>query len=161
MSAAAFALLVIIIVANGAPVLLARVMGNALAQPIDNNCNFFDHRPLLGNSKTWRGLAVAIISSSVATIILDYSLTIGVIAGLLAMIGDLISSFCKRRLGMKSSSMAPLLDQIPEALLPALALQSTLHLSTMDVALIVTLFIVFELILSVIFYTLGIRNRPY
>jgi CDP-2,3-bis-(O-geranylgeranyl)-sn-glycerol synthase len=81
--------------------------------------------------------------------------------GLTAMLGDLLSSFIKRRLGMASSSMALGLDQIPESLLPLLAVAETFELSGSTIAWTVAGFVVLELTLSPIFYWLGIRNQPY
>ena len=77
------------------------------------------------------------------------------------MLGDLLSSFCKRRLRMASSSMALGLDQIPEALLPLLLVADRLALSWAAIGWTVIGFIVLELVLSPIFFWLGIRNRPY
>ena len=46
-----------------------------------------------------------------------------------AMAGDLVSSFMKRRLRLKSEAQAVGLDQIPEVLLPLLLRKSRLGLS--------------------------------
>jgi hypothetical protein len=54
-----------------------------------------------------------------------------------AMIGDLFSSFLKRRLRMPPGSVAIGLDQIPEALLPALVAKCALPLTLFDVFAIV------------------------
>jgi hypothetical protein len=84
-----------------------------------------------------------------------------VTVGVTAMLGDVLSSFTKRRLGKASSSMALGLDQIPESLLPLLAVMETFDLSGSAVAWTVVGFTVLELALSPIFYWLGVRNRPY
>ena len=86
---------------------------------------------------------------------------VGVVIGLAAMLGDLLSSFVKRRLGMASSSMAFGLDQIPEAWLPLLAVSSLFELTRSVIAGIVAGFVVLELALSRLLYWLGIRKRPY
>ena len=86
---------------------------------------------------------------------------LGVVIGLAAMLGDLLSSFVKRRLGMASSSMAFGLDQIPEAWLPLLAVSSLFELTGSVIAGMVAGFIVLELVLSRLLYWLGIRKRPY
>jgi len=49
-------LIVLMTIANGTPILLARLMGNRLSQPIDGGVRFVDGRRLLGPSKTIRGL---------------------------------------------------------------------------------------------------------
>ena len=84
-----------------------------------------------------------------------------IIIGLAAMLGDVLSSFIKRRLGLDSSSQSVGLDQIPEALLPLLAVAETFALGGLTIAMIVGGFAVLELTLSPLFYWLGIRNRPY
>ena len=86
---------------------------------------------------------------------------VGIIIGIAAMLGDLLSSFVKRRLGVPTSGMALGLDQIPEALLPLLAVADRFALSWPAIAATVAGFIVLELGLSPIFYWLGVRNRPY
>jgi CDP-2,3-bis-(O-geranylgeranyl)-sn-glycerol synthase len=77
------------------------------------------------------------------------------------MAGDLASSFVKRRIGYPSSGRAPGLDQIPEALLPALATMNLMALTIVDVIAVVALFSVGELVLSRVLFKLHIRNRPY
>ncbi|HEX5999501.1 MAG TPA: CDP-archaeol synthase [Hyphomicrobiaceae bacterium] len=68
--------------------------------------------------------------------------TTGVLASVAAMAGDLGSSFTKRRMGLPPSSWALGLDQVREALLPALVCKSLLALTIVDIAVIVALFTV-------------------
>jgi CDP-archaeol synthase len=77
------------------------------------------------------------------------------------MAGDLLSSFTKRRLGMKPSSKATGLDQIPESLLPALMCWKHLSLSFIDVIALVGAFFVGEILLSLLLFKAHIRDRPY
>jgi hypothetical protein len=77
------------------------------------------------------------------------------------MVGDLFSSFLKRRLKIPSSSMAIGLDQIPEALLPALVARCVLPLTLFDIAAIVLVFFIAELLFSRLFFALKIRDQPY
>ena len=56
------------------------------------------------------------------------------------MSGDLVSSFAKRRLGIAASRSAPLLDQLPETLLPLLLLQPTLGFSTREMLMAALVF---------------------
>ena len=78
-----------------------------------------------------------------------------------AILGDLFSSFIKRRLSMEPSSMAPLLDQIPESLFPAAMMMKTFDLDFSSVIQLVLTFIIVELALSHILYRWGLRKRPY
>jgi CDP-2,3-bis-(O-geranylgeranyl)-sn-glycerol synthase len=77
------------------------------------------------------------------------------------MIGDLFSSFVKRRLGMSASSKFTGLDQIPEALLPLVACMAILPLTPLSVAIATFVFFVGALLLSRVFFKLNIRDRPY
>jgi CDP-2,3-bis-(O-geranylgeranyl)-sn-glycerol synthase len=86
---------------------------------------------------------------------------IGALVALMAMSGDLVSSFVKRRMGRPPSSRAIGLDQVPESLLPLLACTLFLPLGFLDVMVTVTLFFIGELALSRVLFKLHIRNRPY
>ena len=85
----------------------------------------------------------------------------GILVAGLAMAGDLLSSFVKRRLGRPTSSRAIGLDQIPESLLPLLACRGLLLLSWADVLAVAVLFLVGELLLSRLLYKAHIRDQPY
>jgi CDP-2,3-bis-(O-geranylgeranyl)-sn-glycerol synthase len=156
-----YQLLLLIVVANGAPILGAAFFRQTGAWPIDGGLKFIDGRPLLGNSKTWRGLLLAITAAAVMAWLLNLPPEVGARVGLFAVTGDLLSSFIKRRLGLASSSMAFGLDQIPEALLPLLAVKDYFDLAWFTIAEIVAGFIVLELLLSRILFHLKIRKRPY
>jgi CDP-2,3-bis-(O-geranylgeranyl)-sn-glycerol synthase len=86
---------------------------------------------------------------------------VGFVVALGAMIGDLFSSFVKRRLGMSASSKFIGLDQIPESLLPLLVCMALLPLTPLSVAIATFLFFVGALVLSRVFFKLNIRDRPY
>ena len=72
--------------------------------------------------------------------ILGFDWIDGFIIASAAMIGDLSSSFLKRRLNLPPSSRATGIDQIPECLLPAIAIRSTLGLTAFDVISVVIIF---------------------
>jgi len=120
-----------------------------------------DGRRLFGGSKTWRGVAGALLATVAIAVLLGYSAWIGGTVAVFAILGDLISSFIKRRLGMRPSSMAPLLDQAPESLLPALVSMHDFALDDIQVIALVVVFVVVELLLSLLLYRLGVRSRPY
>ena len=154
-------LLVLLALANGSPVAAKKILSTYLDYPLDGRACFLDGRPLLGASKTVRGVVFAIVTASVAAPLIGLSVVVGVVAGAAAMLGDLLSSFVKRRLGLPPSSMALGLDQVPESMLPAFASRWFEPLSLLDVALVVGLFFVGELVLSRILYIWKIRDRPY
>jgi CDP-2,3-bis-(O-geranylgeranyl)-sn-glycerol synthase len=151
----------LIVVANGAPIIARNLMGQRMAGVLDRGWVLPDGRPLFGPSKTLRGVVAAILLTAVVAFMLGLPYWLGASIGLMSMAGDLLSSFLKRRLGMAPSSMAPGLDQVPESLFPLLAARWTMGLSLVDVLLGVVLFFVIELLLSRLLYRLKIRQHPH
>src|SRR5215510_1427858 len=141
-------LLVLLTIANGAPVIAKRVWGKRFARPLDGGSRFIDGRPLFGASKTIRGVVLAVAATSIAAPLLGLTVSTGVLVGVGAMAGDLLSSFTKRRLDFKPSSQATGLDQIPESLIAALLCWQQLSLTAADVVAVVGLFFVGEIVLS-------------
>jgi len=154
-------LLFLLLLANGTPMLVGKLMGARLSRPVDGGREFADGRPLLGRSKTIRGVIVAILVTTVCAPLVGLSWQIGILIGCLAMAGDICSSFLKRRLGLQSSSPAVGLDQIPESLFPLLACIGPLSLTFADVAAGVAIFFIGELLLSRLLYAFDLRDRPY
>jgi CDP-archaeol synthase len=154
-------LLMLLAIANGTPVVVKRLLGDVLAYPLDGGKRFLDDRPLFGPSKTIRGVATSIVATAGFAPLLGTAFTTGLLIGLGAMAGDLLSSFVKRRVGYPSSSQAMGIDQIPEALLPAVVCRDLLGLSPVDIALVVAVFFVGEIVLSRILFKLHVREQPY
>ena len=153
--------LILISAANGAPVLLARLLGTRFARPIDGGIVLGDGHPLLGRSKTWRGLAAAIVLAACVAVLIGLPWQAGALIGASAMAGDCLSSFVKRRLALEPSSMALGLDQVPESLLPAVASGVFLPLAFSDIVAIVLVFSLGGLAMSRLLYAVGLRDRPY
>ncbi|MEI6707004.1 MAG: CDP-archaeol synthase [Methylococcales bacterium] len=156
-----FQALLLLIVANGAPVLTNKLLGKKLAKPIDNGLKLTDGHRLLGHRKTWRGLFSAIFLTTVVAILWGLEPLTGVLFAALTMTGDLLASFIKRRLGKHDSSRARGLDTVPESLLPLWVLKASLGLSVVEILLAVGIFFLCEEFISPILYKWHIRNRPY
>ena len=154
-------LLLLIIIANGAPILIQWLLNNDFSLAVDFGQKLPDNNRLFGSSKTWRGVLAALLATTVAAWLLGYSPETGLLVAVYAVLGDLFSSFIKRRLSMKPSSMAPLLDQVPESLFPAFMLKEGFNLDISAVILLVLIFIITELLLSHILYRYGVRKKPY
>ena len=164
-------LLLLIIIANGSPIVAQKLLGDRWQSPLDAGMHFIDGKPLFGATKTWRGILAACLLTSPAAWIMNLSLLSGLLIAVCAMLGDLLSSFIKRRLGMPSSSRALGLDQIPESLLPLLLVKLfapallppplQAELTWTLVWQIVAMFFVAELLLSRILHRLRIRNELY
>jgi hypothetical protein len=154
-------LIVLLSVANGMPVLLKKLFGAWLAQPIDYGVVLWDGRRLFGPSKTIRGAVVSVTGTTLAAPLLSLDAAVGILVGTTAMLGDLFSSFLKRRLDFGPSSRATGLDQIPESLFPLLACSCVLSLHAFDILVGVATFFIGAAFLSPIFHRIGIRDRPF
>jgi len=151
----------LIVVANGVPVIMRKLMGPSMDYPLDMGRLFIDGKPILGATKTWRGVFFSVLLTTLVSGATGYGLLLGAQVALLAMLGDMASSFTKRRMNMPSSSRALLLDQVPESLLPALVMMPAFSLEWQDVIVLVLAFIMLELLLSKFLYKLGFRKTPY
>ena len=100
------------LVANGAPVLLKEGF------PLDFRKKFIDGRRILGDGKTFEGFALGLFfgfyTGIVEAILLrnPFFIETGFLSSLGALVGDIIGSFIKRRIGLKRGEKAPLLDQL-------------------------------------------------
>ena len=54
----------LIIVANGTPVILKRLLGDTFSYPLDGGKTFFDGQPIFGKSKTLRGTIFAVSATT-------------------------------------------------------------------------------------------------
>ena len=154
-------LLLLLGVANSAPIAARRLLRDRWAAPLDGGLNFVDERPLLGPGKTIRGVAVAVVATALASWALGMSPQVGALLGAVSMAGDALASFVKRRLGVAPSGRATGLDQVPESLLPLLAVQGMLDLSAVQILAVTVAFFVLEIPLARWAFRLGLRERPY
>jgi len=153
--------LLLIIAANGAPIFGRLLMKGRWSTPLDGGVRFIDGRPLLGKSKTYRGVAFSLVGTVLAADVLGMPFEIGLIVGGLAMLGDCLSSFIKRRLDYDPGAMALGLDQIPESLFPLLGVWAPLSLSALGIIGTVGAFMVLDLTFSPILYKFHIRKQPH
>ncbi len=156
-----FELLVLVAVANATPPLAKRMLGGTLDRPLDGGAKFLDGRPLLGPSKTIRGIVLALVVTPIAALVLGMGWEIGVVVAIAAMIGDLFSSFIKRRLGLPSSSRAIGLDHIPEALFSFIAGRMLLPVTVIDIVVGTAIFFLGSLVVARALFKLRIRDEPY
>ncbi|PNG26712.1 CDP-archaeol synthase [Methylocella silvestris] len=153
--------LILVFVANGAPILASRVLGLWGNAPLDLHARFSDGARLLGSSKTFRGVIASLIATTLVAPAIGVDWRVGALAASAAMTGDIFSSFIKRRLQLPAQGMAPGIDQAPESLLPLIVCKSALGLSFVDVLVAAFIFWVGALLLSRALFTLKIRERPY
>jgi hypothetical protein len=151
-------LLFLLAVANSSPVIARKLLGKSLNQPLDCGVAFLDGRPLFGRSKTIRGIVISLIATSAFAPVIGFDWISGLTVASVAMVGDLSSSFLKRRFDLSPSSRAIGIDQVPESLFPTVAVRSILGLSPFDIILVVIIFFLGEILFSRLLFKWNIRN---
>ena len=154
-------LLILVAVANSAPQFLRWMSQGRVFHALDGGITLADGKPLFGPSKTWAGLVAAILCCGIAAPLLSLPVDAGIHAGMAAMAGDLGTSFVKRRLGLRSSMPAPVLDQFAEAALPLLVLRRFLVFSWLDLLAVLIVFILGELAIAKLLHHFGLRDPPF
>jgi CDP-2,3-bis-(O-geranylgeranyl)-sn-glycerol synthase len=154
-------LLVQIATANGVPVIAKKLLGETWARPLDGGATWLDGRPWFGPSKTTRGVALSLLATPLVAMLMGLPWQLGLLVASGTMLGDLLSSFVKRRMGLPPSSMALGLDQIPESLLPLLFSRWLVPVGWVDILAGVAIFCVAAPIVSRLFFRLGLRDQPY
>ena len=154
-------ILLLILVANGSPILGHVVLRTHWDYPLDFGWRFFDGHPLLGPSKTFRGVVLSLLMTMLFAPFIGLSTQTGLVISVTAMFGDCLASFAKRRMGRKPESQVFGLDQVPESLFPLIVLQWTYHLELRGIFLTVVGFIILELVLSRVLFYFNLRKHPY
>ena len=142
---------------HGAPVLAARLLPGAA--PLDGGRRLADGRPLLGSHKTWRGVAAMLIAGLLLAPLLGLPWPAGLVAGSASAAGDLATSFLKRRLGLSPGTSVPGLDQLPEVLLPLLAVRPWVAPGLAQLLLVAVAFVAADLLLTRLGRRLGLFPR--
>jgi hypothetical protein len=71
--------LILLSLVNGYPVIAKRIFGEAYAGPVDGNRRFVDGRPLLGPSKTIRGVVISLLLTALGAVVLGLQFWLGFI----------------------------------------------------------------------------------
>jgi hypothetical protein len=154
-------LLFLLIVANGAPLLAKKLLGKRFSLPLDSGIRGPDSQAVFGASKTVRGVLLSVLVTAFCARLVGFEFKIGALLGSGAMLGDLFSSFLKRRMRLPTSSRAVGLDQIPESLFPLVVCGRLVSLTIPEIAATVAGFFVGEILISRPLHKLGLRDRPY
>ncbi len=147
--------------ANTMPIAARKIFRHRWEHPVDLGLPWFDGLPVFGPHKTWRGLAASLAGTSLFSLFTPAGPFNGFLIASLSMAGDLIASFIKRRLKLRSGARAMGLDQCVEAMLPLVLLRKQLFLSWQEILIITVLFAAVELVISPLLYRLGLRRNPY
>lgn len=144
-TSAAVRALLLLLTANALPWMLGRLLGARLGWPLDLGATLPDGHRLLGDHKTWRGLLGGALACGLVAVLFGVGFDLGVSFGALALAGDALSSLLKRRLGRAPGRDVPVVDQLPEALLPLGVLAHRLHLTAIEVGAVTVAFILLDL----------------
>jgi len=159
-------------VANAFPV----IFGGGVA--IDLGRKFNDGKPVFGSHKTVRGFLAGLIAGFLVSvgqsILLQYfilsdfvlpfqfNVLIGSMIALGALMGDLVHSFVKRRIGLVEGSPLPVADQLDfvvGAILFSLLVSVSPPLITILLVFAITLPL--HLLTNFVAYLLGVKKTPY
>ncbi|MFO8031910.1 MAG: CDP-archaeol synthase [Desulfohalobiaceae bacterium] len=125
---------------NLAPALLGYLRRQKQPMPLDLGRRLGDSQPILGPGKTVAGLACALLAGPFLALLLFWPWWLGLLCAALSMLGDLSSSFVKRRLGLARGTDLPGLDHLPEAALPLIPLAIYLQLSLLQSLFLLAIF---------------------
>ncbi|MDR3629181.1 MAG: CDP-archaeol synthase [Desulfocapsaceae bacterium] len=145
---------------NSLPPIVTAAVGDRYGLAIDCGIMWFDGQPLFGGHKTVRGLTVSAAGGLMAFPLLGVTWWQAGTAALLAMTGDLVSSFIKRRFTLQCGRAVAGLDQIFESLLPLLFLNRYLPLNLPQDVLIIVFFTVISSLCSHAWYYITGRPLP-
>jgi hypothetical protein len=134
-------LTVFILWVNFLPPVACLIFGERFNRPLDGNRMWLDNFPVFGAHKTIRGIVVSIVGGTIVFPLMEINWWIAGIASLLAMTGDLLSSFIKRRFNLPGGKNIAVLDQMFECLFPALFLYHSMQLAIWEVVLVHLYFI--------------------
>ena len=140
--------------ANATPVILSG------GPPLDLGKRFVDGYRIFGEGKTLYGFLSGLAAGSLIGF-LQGRAVVGFVLALGALIGDLIGSFIKRRLGMVRGEMAPGLDQLGFVIV-AITMASPIEFPSWRI--IVTILILtppIHLATNFLGYKLGLKAKPY
>ncbi|NDY41434.1 CDP-archaeol synthase [Dissulfurirhabdus thermomarina] len=154
------ALLAVLGAANFLPILGRALLGERLGAPVDLGRRFRDGRPVFGDHKTWRGLALAVAGGAAVGGLTPFGRGGGALLAALSMAGDLAASFAKRRMGLEGGHPVPLLDHTLESLVPLLFVRRGAGLGWIETAVLVGAFAGAARLFSPVLHRLRLRRRP-
>jgi CDP-2,3-bis-(O-geranylgeranyl)-sn-glycerol synthase len=156
-------------IANATPVVSIKLIGRST--PLDMGLYAWDNRRIFGDGKTVEGLISGIIVGTLIGLSI-YSL-MDVFRSILepfvlsfgAMIGDILGSFIKRRIGVERGKPLPIIDQLG-FLISSLffsyviyGLPRWVRLDILIILLMITFFL--HIATNYIAYLLRLKDRPY
>jgi CDP-2,3-bis-(O-geranylgeranyl)-sn-glycerol synthase len=151
--------------ANGAPVLFGG------GKPIDGGKMFRDGKPIFGPHKTIRGFVFGILIGTFVGWVQEVlgpsvglpkgSIILGFVLSLGALMGDLLGSFIKRRMNLKSGARLLVSDQL-DFMLMALLFSLPVQPPTLTYAIIIIVLTApIHLMVNIMAYLLRLKKTPW
>lgn len=159
-------------VANSAPPVANKIpLLNRWRTRIDFGANI-GGEPVFGKNKTWRGMVFGTLLAGLSAIILypllgdsieigTSSFAMGCILGFGALLGDIIESFFKRRIGIAPGKAWLGFDQLDYVAGAIVLSIPFVRLDAASYAAIILVFFVLHFVVSYIGYLLGIKENPF
>jgi len=146
--------------ANAVPV----VFGGG--RPLDFGRLFVDGKPFFGSNKTVRGFVSGLVIGTLVGFAMSflhigYSVLLGLVVSLGALLGDLGEAFVKRRLGFVPGAAFPVADQL-DFVVGALVFSSIVSPPSLLVAAVVILVTPpIHLLTNFFAYRMGVKKEPW
>lgn len=147
--------LVLLIAANATPVVVAKLVKDRWAWPLDFGYVLADGGRLFGSHKTWRGFVAGVLASAAAAWLLREPLWVGAGVAAVSLIADALSSAVKRRMHVRPGTEVLGLDQFGEAVAPLVLFSRPLSLDVMAVVVAAIVFTVLDVAAA------WLRHRPW
>ncbi len=145
--------------ANAAPIIFG---GD---RPVDGGKLFVDGKPLFGSHKTVRGFFSGLIVGTLVSFFLhtlfNYNLLLGFSLSLGALVGDLLHSFVKRRIGLAPGASLPVADQL-DFILGSIFFSIPISAPSMlTILMLVIITPPIHVSTNILAYCLGIKKTPW
>jgi CDP-2,3-bis-(O-geranylgeranyl)-sn-glycerol synthase len=127
---------------------------------LDGGEKWLDGKPFLGSHKTLRG-SIAGIFAGLLIGFLQGSALVGFAQGLGAILGDLISSFLKRRWDVAPGESFPLLDQLDFIIVAVLLSQPLVNSSVQAIIIIIIVTVPIHYLTNYLSWMLKMKDNPW
>jgi len=141
-------------VANSSPVVLGG------GTPLDRGLKWLDGKPFLGSHKTIRGCVFGILAGSIIGL-LQGNFFGGIAQSVGAILGDLISSFFKRRMDFEPGASVPLLDQLNFIVVAIILSQPYQHTSWVHILTILVITAPIHYAVNYVAWLLKLKSHPW
>ena len=140
--------------ANAAPVALGG------GPPLDGGGKWLDGKPFFGSHKTLRGCIAGIMAGLLIGALQGNPLA-GLAQGFGAILGDLMSSFLKRRWNIAPGESSPLLDQLDFIIVAIILSQPFTRATFTEMIIIIIVTIPIHYIMNYVSWLMKMKEHPW